>query len=81
MWVKLDSEHWYKHAPKWVEVRHEGEVTILWNRQVQTDKTIPNSKPDITVRDNEGGTCMLIDVTISEDRNVIKKDAGKILTY
>jgi hypothetical protein len=30
-------------------------------------------KPDIIIRDNEKGTCMLIDVAISGDRNVIKK--------
>ena len=28
-------------------------VTILWNQQVQTDRTIPNNKPDIISRDNE----------------------------
>jgi len=38
-----------------------------------TDRTIPNNKPDIIIRDNEKGTCMLIDVAISGDRNVIKK--------
>jgi len=52
----------------------------LWNQQVQTDRTIPNNKPDI-IRDNEKGTCILIDVAISGDRNVIKKEAKKILKY
>jgi hypothetical protein len=46
---------------------------------VQTDRTIPNNKPDIIIRDNEKGTCILIDVAISGDRNVIKKEAEKIL--
>ena len=32
-------------------------------------------------RDNEAGTCMLIDVAISGDRNMIKKEAEKILKY
>jgi hypothetical protein len=45
----------------------------LWNQQVQTDRTIPNNKPDIIIRDNENRSCMLIDVAISGDRNVIKK--------
>jgi hypothetical protein len=36
---------------------------------------IPNNKPDIIIRDNEKGTYMLIDVVISGDRNVIKKEA------
>jgi len=53
----------------------------LWNQQVQTDRTIPNNKPDIIIRDNENGTCMSIDVAISGDRNVIKKEAEKILKY
>jgi hypothetical protein len=33
------------------------------------------------MRDNEKGTCMFIDVAISGDRNVIKKEAEKILKY
>ena len=53
----------------------------MWNRQVQTDRTIPNNKLDIIIRDNEKGTCMLIDVAISGDRNMIKKEAEKILKY
>jgi hypothetical protein len=48
---------------------------------VQADRTIPDNKPDITIRDNEKGTCVLIDVAISGDRNVIKKEAEKILKY
>jgi hypothetical protein len=51
------------------------------NIQVQTDRTIPNNKPDIVIRDNEKGTCMLIDVAIPGDRNVIQREAEKILKY
>jgi hypothetical protein len=39
------------------------------------------NKPHIIIRDNEKGTCMLIDVAIPGDRNVIKKEAEKILKY
>jgi hypothetical protein len=49
----------------------------LWNQQVQTDRTIPNKKPDIINWDNEKGACMLIDVAISGERNVIKKKPRK----
>ena len=48
---------------------------------VQIDRTIPNNKPDIIIRDNEKGTCMLIDVAISGDRNVIEIEAENILKY
>jgi hypothetical protein len=46
---------------------------MLWNQQMQIDRTIPNNKPDIIIRDNKKGTCMLRDIAISGDRNVIKK--------
>jgi hypothetical protein len=48
---------------------------------VQTDRTIPNNKPDIIIRDNEKRTCILIDVAIPGNRNMIKKEAKKILKY
>ena len=40
-----------------------------------------NNKPDFIIRDNEKGTCMLTEVANSEDGNVIKKEAEKILKY
>jgi hypothetical protein len=71
--VQLDKKPWYEHVPKSVETSQGGKVTILWNQQVQTDRTILNNKPDIIIRDNEKRTCMLIDAVIPGDRNVIKK--------
>jgi len=59
-------------VPKSVETSQGGKIIVLWNQQVQTDRNIPNNKPDIIIRDNEKGTCMLIDAAISGDRNVIK---------
>jgi len=79
--VQLDKRHWYEHVPQSIETGQGGNVTILWNQQVQTDRTIRNNKPDIINRDNEKRTCMLIDAAISGDRNVIKKEAEKILKY
>ena len=75
---KIGQKHWYEHVPKSVEKSQGGKVIELWNQQVQTDRTIPNNKPDIIIRDNEKGTCMLIDFAISGERNVIKKEAQKI---
>ena len=42
---------------------------------------ITNNKPDIIIRDNGKRTCILIDVGIPGDRNVIKEEADKILKY
>ena len=79
--VKLDKKHWYEHVPNSVVTDQGCKVAILWNQQEQTDRTIPNNKPDIIIRENEKRTCMLIDVAIPGDRNVIKKEAEKILRY
>jgi hypothetical protein len=45
------------------------------------NRTISNNKLDIKNHDNEKGACMLIDVTISGARNMIKKGVEKILKY
>ena len=79
--IQLEKKLWYEHVPKSVETSQGGKVTILWNQQIQTDRTIPNNKPDIIIRDYEKGTCMLIDVAISGNRIVIKKVAEKVLKY
>jgi hypothetical protein len=77
----MNKKHWYEHVPKSVEAGQGGNVTVLWNQQIQTDRSIPNNKPDIIICDNEKRTCMLIDVAISGDRNMIKKETKKILKY
>jgi hypothetical protein len=79
--VQLDKKHWHEHVPELVKTGQGGTVTILWNQQVQIDRTIPNNKPDIIIPYNEKRTCMLIDIVILGDRNVIKKEAKKILKY
>jgi hypothetical protein len=60
---------------------NDNNITMQWNQQVQTDRIIPNNKPDIIISDNEKRKCMLIDVAISGHRNVIKKEAEKVLKY
>ena len=48
---------------------------------MRTDRTIPNNKPGIIIRDNKEGTYPLTDVADPGDRNVIKKETEKILKY
>jgi hypothetical protein len=51
------------------------------NQQVKSDTTIFDNKPDTIICDDGKRTCMLIDVAISGDRNVIKQEGEKILQY
>ena len=64
MGVQLDTKHCYEHVPKSVETAQGGKVTMLWNQQVRTDRTIPNNKPDIIIRDNEKRTCIVLNITV-----------------
>jgi hypothetical protein len=48
---------------------------------VQTVRTTPNKIPDIIIPDNEKGTCLQIDTAFSGYRNMIKKEAEKILKH
>jgi len=50
-------------------------------QSTSADKIIPNNKLDIIIHDDEKGTCTLRDAAISGDKNVIKKEAEKILKY
>ena len=82
MGVELDSERWYDHVPRLIGTGHESKVSLLWNKQVQTERTVRNNKPDIITCDNEKGTYMALDVAVSAaGRNVIKKEAENILKY
>jgi hypothetical protein len=55
-------------------------MTVLWNQGVQTGREVAANKLDVIVR-NKDRTCLLIDVAIPSDRNVIQKEAEKKLKY
>ena len=48
---------------------------------MRTDRTLPNNEPDIIIRDNKQGKCVLIRLKILGERNMIKKEAEKVLKY
>jgi hypothetical protein len=59
--VKLDKEHCCELALTVAGKGYESELTVLWNQQVKNNRTIPNNKPDIIIRDNVKGTCLITD--------------------
>jgi hypothetical protein len=72
------AENWYSHIPKPV-TEHE-DVTVLRNQGIQTDIEVLANRPDIIIK-NKDKTCLLIDVAIPSDKNVIQKEAEKKLKY
>ena len=62
-------------------VCEEGDVTVLWNQAVQTDREIRANRPDIIIKNKKEKMCTLIDVAIPADRNYVQKEAEKKLIY
>ena len=62
-------------------VCEEGDVTVLWNQAVRTDREVTAKRPDIIIKNKKEKTCTLIDVAIPADRNVVQKEAERKLIY
>ena len=58
-------------------VFEKGDVTLLWNQVVHTDREFTANRPDIIIKSKKEKTCTLIDVAIPADRNVVQKEAEK----
>jgi hypothetical protein len=39
-------------------------VTVLWNKELRTDKEVMSNRPDIIIKNNKNKTCILEDVAI-----------------
>jgi hypothetical protein len=58
-----------------------GDVTVLWNQAVHTDREVTVNRTDIIIKNQKEKTCTLIDVAIPADRNVVQKEVEKKLKY
>ena len=66
---------WYTHMPK--PVNEKGDVTVLWNQAVHTDREVTANRPNIIIKNTKEEICTLIDVAIPADRNIVQKEAEK----
>ena len=62
-------------------VYEKGDVTVLWNQAVHTDREFTANRLDIIMKNTKEKTCTLIDVAMPADRNVVQKEAEKKLKY
>ena len=58
-------------------VYEEGDVTVLWNQAVHTDREVTANRPDIIIKNKKEKTCTLIDVAIHEEKKCRAKGSGK----
>ena len=54
---------------------------ILWDFQIQTDRQLLASQPDIMVVDKDQKTAVMIDVALPSDSNIRKKECEKLEKY
>jgi len=62
-------------------VCEEGDVTVLWNQAVHTEREVTAKRSDIIIKNKKEKTCTLVDVAMPTDRNVVQKVAEKKLKY
>ena len=62
-------------------VYEEGDVTVLWNQAVPTDREVASNRPTIIIKNKKEKTCTLMDVAIPADRNIKQKEAEENLKY
>jgi hypothetical protein len=60
---------------------YEGDIAVLWNQAVHTDREVTANKPDIIIKNRTEETCTLMDVAIRTDRKVVQKEVEKNLKY
>ena len=71
------TDKWYTHILK--PVCEDGDVAVLWNEAVHTDREVTANRPDIIIIKEK--TCTLIDMAIPADRNFVQNEAEKKLKY
>jgi len=63
--------HTHTHKP----VCEQDDVTVLCKQGVHKDREVTASRPYIVIINKEGRACILIDMAVPADRNVIQKKA------
>jgi len=59
-------------------VYEEGDVTLLWNQAVHTDREVTANRSDIIIENKKEKTCTLIDVAIrTSGQKCCAKGSGK----
>ena len=66
------TDKWYTQLPK--PVYEKGDVTVLWNQAVHTEREVTANMPDIIIKNTKEKTYTLLDVAKPADRNVVQKE-------
>jgi len=73
------SDKWYEHQP--LKAVTTNDITVMYDMAVFTDKLIKANRPDIIYHNKAENMCLLIDVSIPDDNNLMSKEAEKLSKY
>ena len=75
------AKNWYEHHPE--PVTEIGDITLLWDFSIHTDRTIKANRPDIVIKNKteKQRMCTLIDVAVPADKNLAVKEFEKLAKY
>ena len=54
---------------------------IVWDKTILTDRTILANRPDLIILNKNEQNCLIVDVAVPDDVNVLKKETEKRLKY
>ena len=77
--LEKTSVAWYNHEP--LPVIENDVIKVFWDFDIQTDKRVTISRPDIVIMDKKEKSLKLIDVSIPNDMNIVSKRIEKIEKY
>ena len=67
------------HEPEKVTKMEDN--VIMWDKTILTDRTILANRPDLIILNKNEQNCLIVDVVIPDDVNVLKKVTEKRLKY
>lgn len=70
---------YYKYSPE--TILENATHKLYYDLTIQTDKTIVNNRPDITLIDKKNKTCYLVDIAVPLSHNVEKTITEKVTKY
>ncbi|CAM4672923.1 unnamed protein product [Leuciscus chuanchicus] len=70
---------WYENVPQ--PVVNTDSCIIMWDKGVFTDLTTSANCPDIIIHNKEDKLCLLIDIVIPMDHNIVVKENDKLTKY
>ncbi|XP_068737241.1 uncharacterized protein, partial [Montipora capricornis] len=73
------EDKWFELEPQTVTERDN--ITILWDMPIQTDRQIKANRPDIVIKHRQEKSCLLIDMSISTEKNTSVKVIEKLSKY